>query len=154
MTEPESQSCPRRLNEMGPWSHTEGLDSWVTPRDRRSPSRRDPGPLCSFCGSLEPGRFLELVGEGWVVDPTLKTYKAYLTEVLHAEPATVRPGKPLPPVVCGRAKFYFPHLVEPQKLRFIELYNTHVMKVGFPGRFDPLPYFMEVTPHGAQPSKS
>ena len=77
MREPaESQTCPRRMNEIGPWTREEGLDSWTTGHGVIGQDAI--GPSCNFCGSLHPDRFMELVREGWVVGPTDKNYKAYL----------------------------------------------------------------------------
>lgn len=39
------------------------------------------------------------------------------------------------------AKFYFQHLSEAQRTRFVELINSKVMKVGMPGHFYVLPFF-------------
>lgn len=130
----ETQTCPRRLNEPGPWEQKEDLDAW---RDATDPV--NPGPVCSFCGSLKPSRFLELVSEGWIVEPTMKSYKAYLGEVRYGEP-----GEPLPVVTRGRAKFYFQHLDEKQMQHFVDLYNTNVMQLGLPGFFETPPYFMQI----------
>lgn len=65
MTTPDT--CPRRLNELGPWERTEGLDTPV--RDR-----------CPFCGSLTPERFLERARAGHQLGPTDKPYKVYLAD--------------------------------------------------------------------------
>lgn len=43
------------------------------------------GLSCSYCGSLHPDRFMELVREGWEVGPTDKSYKAYLRQPLTPE---------------------------------------------------------------------
>jgi hypothetical protein len=67
----EAQTCPRRMHEFGSWERAENLDSWTT---RQSAV----GLSCSFCGSLNPDRFMELVRQGWIVGPTDKSYKAYL----------------------------------------------------------------------------
>jgi hypothetical protein len=72
----EAQTCPRRMYEAGPWERTEGLDSWTT--GHGVVGQDEVGLSCSFCGSLNPGRFMELVREGWIVSPTDKSYKAYL----------------------------------------------------------------------------
>jgi hypothetical protein len=109
------------MAEVGPWEHTEGLDRWET----RS---GDVGLACSFCGSLHPDRFLQLVREGWVVGPTDKAYKAYLEA-----PEGDGSGK--------RAKFYFLHLSTQQQDEFVELHNSHQMQVGYPGHFYVPPYF-------------
>lgn len=77
MTQPEqSQTCPRRMAEYGPWEHAEGLDSWTTGHGVTGQDAI--GLSCSFCGSLNPDRFMELVRQGWIVGPTDKSYKAYL----------------------------------------------------------------------------
>lgn len=51
------------------------------------------GPSCSFCGSLHPDRFMELVREGWIVGPTDKGYKAYLSRPLTDEEKAERKAK-------------------------------------------------------------
>lgn len=40
-------------------------------------------------------------------------------------------------------KFYFMHLSEEQMRRFVDLYNAKTMKIGYPGHFYALPYFMK-----------
>lgn len=72
----EPQTCPRRMAEYGPWDHAEGLDSWTT--GHGVVGQDTVGLSCSFCGSLNPDRFMDLVREGWIVGPTGKNYKAYL----------------------------------------------------------------------------
>jgi hypothetical protein len=62
----EKTTCPRRVNELGPWEHKEGLDTW-----------REDG-TCSFCGSLHPDKFIQAVKDGAGVVPTDKNYKAYV----------------------------------------------------------------------------
>lgn len=74
----ESQTCPRRMAEYGPWEHAEGMDSWTT--GHGVVGQDAVGLSCSFCGSLNPDRFMELVREGWIVGPTDKSYKAYLDQ--------------------------------------------------------------------------
>ena len=77
------QTCPRRMYEMGPWPREEGQDTWTTGHGVIGQDRV--GPSCSFCGSLHPDRFMELVRQGWIVGPTDKTYKAYLSRPLTDE---------------------------------------------------------------------
>ena len=137
-----AQTCPRRMQEDGPWEHRENLDIWV---DRHTPRPQDPGPCCSFCGSLHPDMFLDLIASGrWVVEPTDKNYKAYLGEILSMEERTAVPGEPLPPVRSGRAKFYYQHLSPEQQERFVELYNTRAMRLAEPGHFYVLPFFIGI----------
>lgn len=62
----ETQTCPRRMDEIGPWEHKEGLDTW-----------REDG-TCSFCGSLNPNIVLQRIEQGVAVVPTDKNYKGYL----------------------------------------------------------------------------
>lgn len=77
MTQPaEPQTCPRRMAEHGPWERAEALDSWTT--GHGVVGQDAVGLSCSFCGSLNPDRFMELVRDGWIVGPTDKNYKAYL----------------------------------------------------------------------------
>lgn len=80
---------------------------------------------CSYCGSVSPSLFFERVLAGDEVGPTDKNYKAYIGE---------------------RGKFYFQHLSEEEKNRFIELYNNKTMKLGFPGHFYSRPFFCAVAP--------
>lgn len=74
----EAQTCPRRMAESGPWDRAEGLDRWET--GHGTVGQDTVGVSCSFCGSLNPDRFLELVREGWIVGPTDKSYKVYLDQ--------------------------------------------------------------------------
>jgi hypothetical protein len=47
---------------------------------------------------------------------------------------------PRGPIIHG--KFYFQHLSEEQMQRFIDFYNKKTMKIGYPGYFYSLPFFM------------
>lgn len=64
------QTCGRRMQEVGPWEHTAGLDYWeLVGKDK----------ICSFCGSLAPSSVLEIVKEkGAKVIEIAKTYKWYV----------------------------------------------------------------------------
>lgn len=117
------QTCPRRMNELGPWERDRGLDTWLPHRGAASGVLV--GTKCSFCGSLHPDRFMELVREGWIVGPTDKSYKAYLQS----------------PEGASEAKFYFQHLSTPQRHEFVDLINAGNMQIGFPGHFYQLPFF-------------
>ena len=81
-------TCPRRVGEFGPWEREEGLDDWDSPGGMIG--QEQVGPSCSFCGSLHPDRFMELIREGWLVGPTDKNYKAYLAQPLTEEQQTAR----------------------------------------------------------------
>lgn len=45
------------------------------------------------------------------------------------------------------AKFYFQHLNEPEQREFVALHNSKKIRVGFPGYFYVMPFFMVVA-HG------
>jgi hypothetical protein len=72
---------------------------------------------------------MELVQSGAEIGPTDKNYKAYV-EVTPTELQQL-----------GTMKFYFQHLSEEQRARFIELHNMGVMQIGYPGYFYVKPFF-------------
>lgn len=142
------QTCPRRMHEMGPWDRSEGIDQWIeTPRQAGELT-----PTCSFCGSLHPGKFLEMVAQDWVVGPTDKSYKAYLHPVQSGEPMWAKPGDPLPEISPQvQSKFYYQHLSASQQGQFVDLYNHGQMHISMPGYFYVLPFFMTIAPRDAAP---
>lgn len=89
------QTCPRRMQDFGPWERKEGLDRW---------RKVGPDRVCSFCGSMQPEAVLELAkkaiaGEPGVrIEGTTKRYKLYITRdgIKNASQAGI--------------KFYAPHL--------------------------------------------
>ncbi|MFF4547245.1 hypothetical protein ACFY1J_23965 [Streptomyces sp. NPDC001406] len=172
------------MSDLGPWPREEGQDAWTT---RHGLVGQDAvGASCSFCGSLHPDRFMELLREGWIVGPTDKTYKAYLSRPLTDEEKAQRKARWLDGFTAeeiqapaeGRgetadqyragleavydsqvapteggsteAKFYFQHLSEAQCREFVDLYNSRRIKVGYPGRFYVLPFFMSPAAAGDQ----
>ena len=110
------QTCPRRMQEFGTWDRVENMDRWA---------KRERHLTCTFCGSLHPDTFIELVEAGFQVGPTDKSYKAYLVA----------------PDGAHVGKFYYQHLSKEQQMHFIEIYNAGNMHVGYPGYFYCLPYF-------------
>lgn len=78
---------------------------------------------CSYCGSLSEDRFFACVDAGDEVTPTDKSYKAYVR------------------AAGGSGKFYFQHLSEAGRNRFVELVNSKKMKLAHPGHFYVLPFF-------------
>jgi hypothetical protein len=124
----EQHTCPRRAetgrdNPGSPFRDSgTNLDTWRTDVA---------GPCCSYCGSLQPDRFMELVRAGWTVGPTDKSYKAYLAE----DDASHR-----------QAKFYFQHLTVGQQDEFIGLHNAKLIKFGYPGGFYVTPFFAQRRP--------
>jgi hypothetical protein len=79
----ETHSCPRRAEAPYRLPGDDGVDRW---EDRGGLGGQvSAGPSCTYCGSLEPDRFMELAEQGWWVDPTDKAYKAYVAEPLTDE---------------------------------------------------------------------
>ena len=79
----------------------------------------DDAGTCSYCGSMSAKRFFEAVEAGENIDPTDKSYKVYVGDKY--------------------SKFYFQHLDEEDKKKFIELYNNKTMKMKY--NFYVRPYF-------------
>ena len=76
---------------------------------------------CSGCGSLSELEFFAAIERGEKIGPTDKNYKVY---------------------VGDRSKFYFQHLSEDGKHRFIPLLNAGSIAIGIPGHFYALPFFI------------
>ena len=83
---------------------------------------------CSYCGSLSPDQFFAAIEAGAEVGPTDKNYKAYVS------------GEGTPRT-DGAAKFYYQHLDQAGRNRFIDLFNAKKMKIGEPGYFYVTPFF-------------
>ena len=113
---------------------------------------------CSFCGSLSPDRFFELIGQGMKLGPTDKNYKVYIDEPNPSSGQTVvvghRSGPDGEEAIHGTApefharKFYFQHLDEDEQLRFVKLSNDKALQIDYPGYFYVHPYFMRPMVHG------
>lgn len=87
----QPQSCPRRIE--GAYQHLidgAGLPDRWEPREHGMGQEPAVGLSCSYCGSLHPGRLLQLLGEGWIIGPTDKGYKAYLDRPYTDEQNTTR----------------------------------------------------------------
>jgi hypothetical protein len=90
-------TCPRRMQEWGPWERTEGID-------RYGPDHGVTGQPsgCTFCGSMPPDEFMTAVKAGAEVGPTDKSYKLYVSwpnpepSVLHPISAVPTGRDPLP----------------------------------------------------------
>lgn len=65
--------CPRRAESAHEFP---GPDRW----DNRASLAQGIGPCCSYCGSLNPYLFMDKIRNGWIVEPTDKSYKAYVDE--------------------------------------------------------------------------
>lgn len=80
---------------------------------------------CSYCGSLSEDRFFRAIDDGVKLTPTDKSYKVYVAVT----------------DVRGAGKFYFQHLSDGGRDRFIELHNAKKMTLGMPGHFYVRPFF-------------
>jgi hypothetical protein len=108
---------------------------------------------CDYCGSILPDVFMGRLEAGNVtLDPTDKTYKVYVhndggepfrqsyrTDDDRSEDQsqwvwTTREQ--------SQAKFYFQHLTENQRKRFVELLREGKLRLNYPGRFYVLPFFI------------
>lgn len=112
-------TCPRRMNEMGPWEREEGMD-----RFKKGGGLAGQEMSCSFCGSMPPEDFMQAVRDGKEIGPTDKNYKAY--------------------VGSTEGKFYYQHLDEEQRKEFIDLLNQRKVNIGYPGHFYILPFFISI----------
>lgn len=136
--------CPRRSEVFSPDDHTQ--DTW-----------REDGS-CSFCGSMNPDTFMERLEAGDVrLAPTDKNYKVYVENEGGTQfKQTYRDcsGKECNkgPDECthwvtrevSHSKFYFQHLSDEQKDRFITLLNEKKLKLGYPGYFYSIPFFCRI----------
>lgn len=139
--------CPRRSESPGLSKIFPDGDEWRSDNS------------CSYCGSMNPDLLMARLEDGTLeLGPTDKSYKVYvrnaggeaMMQVYRSCPSgSERHG----PKECthwvtretSQAKFYFQHLNEQQKSRFLELLNTQKLKYGHPGHFYILPYFLQRT---------
>lgn len=114
---PWPQTCPRRAETL---SSSTGEDTW----DLREQFHKGlQARHCSWCGSLHPDDFMEMVKSGTPIGSTDKTYKVYV-------------GDPM------ATKFYFPHLSIEQRKEFVDLHNDQKLVFDRGGKFYVLPFFM------------
>jgi hypothetical protein len=115
--------CPRR-GEVG------GAGVFKFPTSDRW---RGDDNTCSYCGSLNQDWLMDRLEAGTIeLGPTDKNYKVYV-ENAGGEPFNVH----------GAPKFYFPHLSKAQRQRFVEMLNEKKIKIGAPGHFYVLPFFVK-----------
>lgn len=162
--------CPRR--QEAPYQITEPPDRWEVRSDPENPGILGNGlSCCSYCGSLRPEDFMEMVRRGYYVTPTDKNYKVYIGRPYTDEETSAYKQSPhvkalldagadekdiAIPVHHEDAKFYFQHLSPEQCVEFVDRYNAAVskkpsypdqgMKLAYPGYFYRLPFFMERKP--------
>lgn len=113
--------CPRR----GESPMALGVDFDKNPGDVWE-DRKEGYLCCSYCGSMHPDDFFKYVEAQHEIGPTDKNYKAYVDGVR------------------GPGKFYFQHLDEAGKARFMQLHNDRVMKIGVPHHFYVTPFFCAI----------
>ena len=104
---PEKFTCPRRIEDGTDSDDSplvgsgENLDEYSSGHGLVTQSRG-----CSYCGSMPPDEFMELVRNGAKLGATTKSYKFYV-------------NKPV------RAKFYTQHLSEDQGWEFMRLMRSN-----------------------------
>ena len=155
--------CPRKA-EGAVFRHNDHRDYWDTDDGNRT---------CSYCGSMHPNDFFVAIASGAEIGPTDKSYKVYVdvphpqagqTIQIGSQtgPAFDRDGKPNLPdlteaeIAAGRydrptmgvaattqAKFYFQHLDEAGKIKFIDLVNAKKITFGYPGHLYVTPFFCQ-----------
>lgn len=163
----DAQYCPRAVMEGRGGPHS----PFKAPFNGEMTWRND--GTCSWCGSLSGDALMARLEAGDVeLTPTDKSYKVYVRNVGgEAFKQSVRecPVHPCPDVTdaegnvnvnnCSHyvmretsdAKFYFQHFTKEQQARFIELYNTGKIKMGYPGHFYTAPYFCVRVPAAPTP---
>lgn len=168
-------TCPRRMVEVGPWERSEGLDSWVSrdgyqvcsfcgclhpdkffdlvesgaevgPTDKNYKAYiQAPNPKAGQIVEVgrSSGPVYDLDGNPMISDPTIweKVTGSYDRAIMGRAPSTLT------------LKFYFQHLSEEQCKKFIELHNSGVMKLGYPGHFYRPPYFARLAPENGEQSQ-
>lgn len=140
----ETQICPSRKENPGPWTYDSGPDHWekgTSLADHRDDERFR---CCSFCGSVHPDDFMRFLKEGWILGPTDKNYKAYLGEPI--EPYNLLGTIEISSKDVG--KFYYEHLSEGQRKEFVDMLNQKAIKIGYPGHLYVRPFFvtLEISP--------
>jgi hypothetical protein len=109
-------TCPRRREAFAfpPGPLREDEDEW-------RPAGGERGERCSYCGSIKPEEVFAAIDNGEELIPTDKDYKLYV------EP--------------GHRKFYFQHLSEEERKRFVDAMNEKRINYAYPGHFYRLPFF-------------
>lgn len=147
--------CPRALENGG------GHNSPLKPPFNGEMHWRE-DDTCSYCGSLNPDTFMARLEAGDVeLSPTDKNYKVYIRNVGGEVFKQTYRKCPVDATCTGpddcthwvtreraRAKFYFQHLSNDQKTRFVELYNQRKLQFVDDYGFYVLPYFCEPIPRG------
>jgi hypothetical protein len=138
--------CPQRTPD---YPYAAGLDG---PDHYRADDH-----TCSYCGSLNPDVFMARLEAGDIaLGATTKNYKVYVhnaggAPLLQTYRDCPRDEPKHMPDECAhwvtretsQQKFYFDHLSNEQRQRFVEMYNERRirMKGGF--AFSPFPFFMQ-----------
>lgn len=70
-------TCPYRVSNLGPWKYEENLDNW---------EMRGPNKCCSFCGSIHPEEFIDIIDkiiakeDGYEIYPADNGCKIYVIQ--------------------------------------------------------------------------
>ena len=114
--------CPRRIeSSLGAYNPHE--DHWVE------------GETCSWCGSLNPDLLLRRLEQGG--GEFLFRHKKRIQGTRDDYEWVTETRK--------WAKFYFQHFTQEQRTHFVQLLNDKRIKLGPPGYFYRLPFFISYT---------
>ena len=98
------QPCPRWHGPNSPFKY---------PKPKWTYGKNSVYSVCNYCGSMHPDRFFRNIKEGIKLSPTDKNYKVYVETGKH-----------------GMDKFYWYHLNEEEKKKFVSLMNEGKVKNG------------------------
>ena len=170
----EHQTCPRRTGELGPWSRNTGEDKWRTDRDgTRTCSFCGSLHPEDFFKAIKEGCELGPTDKNYkvyvdLVEPHPDELRVVSVINWDPDPERIKregwkkPDKALlerdgwsygdgvkwmqlsrrGPRKFG--KFYFQHLTPEQQQEFVKLLNDKQLKIGYPGFFYRLPYFVRM----------
>lgn len=149
---PATMNCPRR-GENGQMFY--GIGRQDVPANGMYDRFTDQDDCCTYCGSLNPDEFMARLEAGNVkIVPTDKDYKVYVQnyggdEFTQTTRTDSNPwagyGNPIHNwqiSVISQKKFYFQHLSQEQRQRFVELLNEKKIVFAEPGRFYVKPFFI------------
>ncbi len=88
------------------------------------------------------GEPIDLADGEILVEDLTPQDRAIAERHFHSDLASVRAVSFRPEPTTRFAKFYFQHLSDAERVRFVELLNAGVLRIGMPGRFYVLPFFM------------
>jgi hypothetical protein len=150
-------TCPRRTqdgrdSDDSPFKYDgKNIDTW---------RKREGHEVCSYCGSVTPQALFDAIENGFEITATDKSYKIYVdlpgdgkkrskssanfpVEGYKKVPFKKEWRAPAKPSTVFHGKFYFQHLGDGDRKRFIALMNSGKLKFAGNIGFYVLPYFVK-----------